>query len=100
MWIGSHVPFGQDAIVSQVLCAPPELPLVECSDWLFHSFGCSGIAYQLSHRRSYALIALFAAADGLFLAESRYAPVYLVSLGYLGSGFITWLRREGGDASG
>jgi len=63
-------------------------------DWLFIPLGCSRNCHQLSHRRSYALIALFAAADGLFLVESRYAlnNVYLVSLGYLGSGFITWLR--------
>lgn len=47
----------------------------------------AGIAYQLSHRRSYALIAgLFAAADGLLLVESRYAllNVYMVFFGLLG----------------
>jgi len=51
----------------------------------------AGIAYQLSHRRSYAFIAALAAADGLFLVESRYAlnNVYLVIFGLLGSGFIT-----------
>jgi dolichyl-phosphate-mannose--protein O-mannosyl transferase len=47
----------------------------------------AAIAYQLNRRRSYALIAaLFAAIDGLFLVESRYAlnNVYLVILGLLG----------------
>lgn len=50
-----------------------------------------GIAYQLSHRRSYALIAgLFAAADGLLLVESRYAliNVYLLICGLLGQWFF------------
>nr|WP_322505476.1 phospholipid carrier-dependent glycosyltransferase [Chroococcidiopsis cubana] len=49
-----------------------------------------GIAYQLSDRRSYAVIAaIFAAADGLFLVESRYAlnNIYLVILGLLGHWF-------------
>lgn len=47
----------------------------------------AGIAYQLSYRRSYALIAgLLAATDGLLLVESRYAliNVYLLILGLLG----------------
>lgn len=51
----------------------------------------AGIAYQLSHRRSYALIAgLFAAADGLLLVESRYAliNVYLLIFGLLGQWFF------------
>lgn len=50
-----------------------------------------GVAYQLSHRRSYALIAgLFAAADGLLLVESRYAllNVYLIIFGLLGQWFF------------
>lgn len=45
------------------------------------------IAYQLSGRRSYGLIAgLLLAADGLFLVESRYAlnNVYLLLFGLLG----------------
>lgn len=49
------------------------------------------IAYQLLHRRSYAFIAaLLAAADGLFLVESRYAlnNVYLVLFGLLGHLFL------------
>lgn len=45
------------------------------------------IAYQLTRRYSYALIAaLFIAIDGLFLVESRYAlnNVYLILFGLLG----------------
>ena len=51
----------------------------------------AGIAYQLNHRRSYALIAaLFATADGLLLVESRYAliNVYLLIFGLLGHWFL------------
>ncbi|HIK29142.1 MAG: phospholipid carrier-dependent glycosyltransferase [Oscillatoriaceae bacterium SKW80] len=46
----------------------------------------AGIAYQLSHRQSYALIAaFFVVADGLLLVESRYAliNIYLVFFGFL-----------------
>lgn len=45
------------------------------------------IAFQLTQRRGYALLAaLFAAVDGIFLVESRYAlnNIYLVLLGLLG----------------
>lgn len=47
----------------------------------------AGIAYQLNHRRSYALIAgLLTTADGLLLVESRYAliNIYLLFFGLLG----------------
>jgi dolichyl-phosphate-mannose-protein mannosyltransferase len=47
----------------------------------------AGIAYQLSNRRSYAVIAgLLTSADGLLLVESRYAllSIYIVFLGLLG----------------
>ena len=49
------------------------------------------IAYHLTHRRSYALIAaLFATLDGLLLVESRYAliNIYLVFFGLLGHWFF------------
>ncbi|ACK66325.1 glycosyl transferase family 39 [Rippkaea orientalis PCC 8801] len=45
------------------------------------------IAYQLTYRRNYTIIAaLFAACEGLFLVESRYAlnNIYLVFFGLLG----------------
>ncbi|HEY9847639.1 MAG TPA: phospholipid carrier-dependent glycosyltransferase [Candidatus Caenarcaniphilales bacterium] len=51
----------------------------------------AGIAYQLSYRKSYALIAgLFTAVDGLLLVESRYAliNVYLLLFGLLGQWFF------------
>jgi dolichyl-phosphate-mannose-protein mannosyltransferase len=59
----------------------------------------AGIAYQLSRRRSYALIAgLLAAADGLLLVESRYAliNVYLLLFGLLGHWlFLIGLGQKG-----
>ncbi len=47
----------------------------------------AGIAYQLSDRRRYAILAgFFCAVDGFFLVESRYAliNIYLVFFGLLG----------------
>ena len=49
------------------------------------------IAYQLTHRRSQAIIiTLLAAMEGLFLVESRYAlnNIYLVTFGLLGHLFF------------
>lgn len=58
----------------------------------------ASIAYLLSNRRSYALIAAFLlAVDGLFLVESRYAlnNIYLVLFGLLGQvGFLLALRTQ------
>jgi dolichyl-phosphate-mannose-protein mannosyltransferase len=56
----------------------------------------AAIAYQLTHRRRYALLAgLFTAVDGLILVESRYAlnNVYLILFGLLGQlGFLIALN--------
>ncbi len=60
----------------------------------------AGIAYQLSHRRSYALIAgLFAAVDGLLLVESRYAliNIYLLFFGLLGQWFLLLALNTRGE---
>ena len=49
------------------------------------------IAYQLTHRRSLAIIvSLLAGMEGLFLVESRYAlnNIYLVNFGVLGNLFF------------
>lgn len=89
MWIGSHLPIGQEATNS----LSGSLRSTWSYRWLNALTGSliplvvAGIAYQLSYSRTYALIAaLFAAADGLFLVESRYAlnNVYLVIFGLLG----------------
>ncbi len=58
-----------------------------------------GIAYQLSRRRSYALLAGFCVAiEGMVLIESRYAllNVYLLLFGFLGH----WLYLRASDRSG
>jgi len=61
------------------------------------------LAFQLTQRRSYGLLAaLLATADGLFLVESRYAlnNIYLVLFGLLGQLFLLMalhaLRRRMG----
>jgi dolichyl-phosphate-mannose-protein mannosyltransferase len=54
------------------------------------------IAYQLTHRHRYALIAaILIAADGLFLVESRYAlnNVYLITFGLIGQLFFLLALR-------
>ncbi|MGK7930754.1 MAG: dolichyl-phosphate-mannose--protein mannosyltransferase [Microcystaceae cyanobacterium] len=56
-----------------------------------------GLAYQLSQRKLYTLLAAFLASlDGLFLVESRYAlnNIYLVSFGLLGQLFCLWYLRD------
>ena len=93
IWIGSHLPFGQDSIngLSGSLRTTWSYRWLNALTGSFIPLVVAGIAYQLSHRRSYAFIAaLFAAADGLFLVESRYAlnNVYLVIFGLLGQWFL------------
>ncbi|MGA7937551.1 MAG: phospholipid carrier-dependent glycosyltransferase [Kovacikia sp.] len=93
IWIGNHLPFGWDAVNNKAGAAYTTWSY----RWLNALTGSliplvvSGIAYQLSHRRSYALItALFAALDGLFLVESRYAlnNVFLIIFGLMGLWFF------------
>lgn len=89
IWIGNQLPIGQDTVNS--------LTGSTLSTWSYRWLNAltgsfiplviSAIAFQLSQRRSYALIAgTLAAMDGLFLVESRYAlnNVYLVIFGLLG----------------
>jgi dolichyl-phosphate-mannose-protein mannosyltransferase len=89
MWLGNQLPIGRDQINTLAGSA--------ISTWSYRWLNAltgsviplvvAAIAYQLSHRHRFALIAgLFAAADGLFLVESRYAlnNVYLVLFGLLG----------------
>jgi dolichyl-phosphate-mannose--protein O-mannosyl transferase len=93
IWLGSHLPFGTENLNGLT----GSLRTTWSYRWLNALTGSliplvvAAIAYQLNHRRSYAFIAaLFAAADGLFLVESRYAlnNVYLVILGLLGQLFL------------
>jgi dolichyl-phosphate-mannose--protein O-mannosyl transferase len=89
IWLGNQMPIGRDT-VNSFAGAPYSTWSYRWLNALTGSFiplVVAGIAYQLSHRRSYAFLAgLFAALDGLFLVESRYAlnNVYLVIFGLLG----------------
>ena len=93
MWLGSHMPIDRDIVngLTGSLHSPWSYRWLNALTGSFVPLVVGGIAYQLSDRRSYALIAaIFAAADGLFLVESRYAlnNVYLVILGLLGHWFL------------
>ena len=101
IWVGNQLPFGRDTVNS--------LAGSTISTWSYRWLNAltgsliplvvAAIAYELSRRRSYALIAgLFAAADGLFLVESRYAlnNVYLVIFGLLGQWFFLKALQEPG----
>ncbi|MBD2127776.1 phospholipid carrier-dependent glycosyltransferase [Microcoleus sp. ZQ-A2] len=89
IWLGRHFPFGKDTVNNLT-----GTQLTTFSYRWLNAFTGSliplvvgGIAYQLSHRRSYGFTAsLFVAVDGLFLVESRYAlnNIYLVIFGLLG----------------
>ena len=89
IWVGNQLPIGRDAVNSQAGAA--------YSTWSYRWLNAltgsliplvvSGIAFQLTHRHRYAFLAgWFAALDGLFLVESRYAlnNVYLDIFGLLG----------------
>ncbi len=93
IWIGSRFQSPQDAVNN--------LGGVPFSPWTYRwlnalvgsllPFVVGAIAYHISHRRSYALIAaLFTTLDGLFLVESRYAliNIYLVFFGLLAHWFF------------
>lgn len=93
MWIGGYLPFGKDYLNSLTgsMHSSWSYRWLNALTGSFIPLVVAGIAYQLSHRRSYAFIAaLFAAVDGLFLVESRYAlnNVYLVIFALLGQWFL------------
>lgn len=93
IWLGSHFSFP----VSTVNDLTGSMLSTISYRWLnaftgsFIPLLIGAIAYQLTHRRSYAAIAtLFAALDGFFLVESRYAlpNIYLIFFGLLGQLFF------------
>ncbi|NHC36184.1 dolichyl-phosphate-mannose--protein mannosyltransferase [Scytonema millei] len=93
MWLGSHMPIDRDIAngLTGSLHSPWSYRWLNALTGSFVPLVVGGIAYQLSDRRSYAVIAaIFAAADGLFLVESRYAlnNIYLVIFGLLGHWFL------------
>ncbi len=102
IWLGEKLPFGDHSLKNGL----PGLFISTFSyRWLnaltgsFLPLLVAAIAYQLTRRRSYALIAaLLLSADGLFLVESRYAlnNVYLLSFGLLGHLFLLLALRVQG----
>jgi dolichyl-phosphate-mannose--protein O-mannosyl transferase len=89
MWLSSHFPFWQEPVngLSGSLRSPWSYRWINALSGSFIPLIIANIAYQLSYRRSFALIAgLFAALDGIFIVESRYAliNIYIVLFGLLG----------------
>ncbi|ABG50275.1 glycosyl transferase, family 39 [Trichodesmium erythraeum IMS101] len=88
IWIGSHLPFGQEIVNNETgsTLAAWSYRWVNALTGSFIPLVVGAIAYKLTHRWSYSLIAtLLMALDGLFLVESRYAlnNIYLVIFGLL-----------------
>ncbi|MEA5580436.1 phospholipid carrier-dependent glycosyltransferase [Nodularia harveyana UHCC-0300] len=93
IWIGSHLPFGKDTVneLTGSMRSPWSYRWLNALTGSFIPVIVAAIAYQLNHRRSFALLAgLFTACDGLFLVESRYAlnNIYIVIFGLLGQLFL------------
>lgn len=99
IWIGSHFPATPDTMnnLTGSLRSTFSYRWLNAFTGSFIPLLIGGIAYQLTYRRSYALIATFLTAlDGLFLVESRYAlnNIYLVILGLLGQLFFLLALRH------
>ncbi|WP_414566213.1 MULTISPECIES: dolichyl-phosphate-mannose--protein mannosyltransferase [unclassified Anabaena] len=89
MWIGSHLPLAQDTVnyLTGSWRSPGSYRWLNALTGSFIPVVVALIAYQLSRRGGFALLAgLFTACDGLFLVESRYAlnNIYIVIFGLLG----------------
>ncbi|MBE9006569.1 phospholipid carrier-dependent glycosyltransferase [Fortiea sp. LEGE XX443] len=89
IWLGSHVPFWHNNVngLTGSLRSPWDYRWMNAFLGSFIPLLIAGIAYQLSYRRSFALLAgLFTAVDGIFIVESRYAliNIYIVLFGLLG----------------
>jgi dolichyl-phosphate-mannose-protein mannosyltransferase len=93
IWIGSHVPFWHNTVngLTGSMRSPWSYRWLNALTGSFIPLVVAAIAYQLSRRRSFAILAgLFTACDGLFLVESRYAlsNIYIVIFGLLGQWFL------------
>jgi dolichyl-phosphate-mannose--protein O-mannosyl transferase len=89
MWLSSHFPFWQEPVngLTGALRSPWSYRWVNALSGSFIPLIIANIAYQLSYRRSFALLAgLFTALDGIFIVESRYAliNIYIVLFSLLG----------------
>ncbi|MEH2032329.1 MAG: phospholipid carrier-dependent glycosyltransferase [Nostoc sp.] len=93
IWIGSHIPFWHDTVngLTGSLRSPWTYRWLNALTGSFIPLVVGAIAYQLSYRRSFAMLAgFFTACDGIFLVESRYAlsNIYIVIFGLLGHWFL------------
>jgi dolichyl-phosphate-mannose--protein O-mannosyl transferase len=93
IWLSSHLPFWKNEVngFAGSLLSPINYRWINAFSGSFIPLIVAGIAYQLSYRRSFALLAgLFTACDGIFIVESRYALInqYIVIFGLLGQWFL------------
>lgn len=89
IWIGTHIPFSQGEVngFAGSVMSPISYRWMNAFTGSFIPLIVAAIAYQISYRRSFALLAgLFTACDGIFLVESHYALInqYIVIFGLLG----------------
>jgi dolichyl-phosphate-mannose--protein O-mannosyl transferase len=100
IWLSSHLPFWQEQVNGHTgsLLSPIHYRWVNALFGSFLPLIVGGVAFQLSKRRSFALLAaFFTACDGLFIVESRYAliNIYIVIFGMLGQLlFLVALNNE------
>jgi dolichyl-phosphate-mannose-protein mannosyltransferase len=89
IWIGKRIPFWQTPVngLTGSILSPWSYRWVNALTGSLIPIVVAGIAYQISSRRRFAVLAgFFTACDGLFLVESRYAlnNIYIVIFGLLG----------------
>ena len=99
MWIGSHLPATPDTVndLTGSWRSTFSYRWLNALTGSFLPLVVGALAYQLTDRRSYALLAtLLVATDGLFLVESRYAliNIYLIIFGLLGQLYFFLALRE------
>jgi dolichyl-phosphate-mannose-protein mannosyltransferase len=93
IWIGKRIPFWKEEVngLAGSLLSPWSYRWMNAVTGSFIPLVVAAIAYQISHRKTFAFLAgLFTACDGIFLVESRYAlnNIYIVVFGLLGQWFL------------
>ncbi|MEA5575563.1 dolichyl-phosphate-mannose--protein mannosyltransferase [Anabaena sp. UHCC 0451] len=93
IWIGKYMPFWQNTVngATGSLLSPWSYRWANALTGSLIPLIVVFITYQLSYRRSFAVLAgFFTACDGLFLVESRYAlsNIYIVIFGLIGHWFL------------
>lgn len=102
IWLASSLPIGETSVngLTGSILSPWDYRWLNALTGSFIPLVVGGLAYQLTRRKSYGLIAaLLVSLDGLFLVESRYAlnNIYLVLFGLLGQVFfLKSLEKQGG----